>query len=196
MRIRFLCTCRACCDFFFYFYLFKIPTSDLLKDGGFIKSISGFVSNLPGFYIAALAAIATFNREQIDYPLIGTNGTPFIKITRTKENGRIVDTQEKLTRRLFLCMLFSFLTALSICIVIFNAFITPLINILNNDIANWCYIIIFLFLTWQMLVSTFLDYTILVIGFTLINYHNGVYSYYYTADKPHGSLQFLPNCAI
>ncbi|HGC2431628.1 TPA: hypothetical protein ACIYBF_004343 [Escherichia coli] len=140
---------------FFYFYLFKIPTSDLLKDGGFIKSISGFVSNLPGFYIAALAAIATFNREQIDYPLIGTNGTPFIKITRTKENGRIVDTQEKLTRRLFLCMLFSFLTALSICIVIFNAFITPLINILNNDIANWCYIIIFLFLTWQMLVSTF-----------------------------------------
>jgi hypothetical protein len=140
---------------FAYFFLLKIPTTELLKDGGFVKSISSFISNLPGFYIAALAAIATFNREQIDYPLIGTNGTPFITITRTKENGRTVNTQEKLTRRLFLCMLFSFLTALSICIIIFNAFVYPLTTTINNDIATWCYIVIFLFLTWQMLVSTF-----------------------------------------
>lgn len=138
-----------------YFYLLKVPTTDLLKDGGFVRSVSSFISNLPGFYIAALAAIATFNREQIDYPLIGLNGTPFIKVTRTKENGKTVDTQEKLTRRLFLCMLFSFLTALSICILMFNAFVTPLTNVLNNDIVNWCYIIVFLFFTWQMLVSTF-----------------------------------------
>ncbi len=140
---------------FSYFYMFDISSTVLLKDGGFVKSVSSFVSNLPGFYIAALAAIATFNREQIDYPLIGANGTPFITVTRTKENGKTVDTQEKLTRRLFLCMLFSFLTALSICILMFTAFITPLINTLGNNVANWCYIIAFLFFTWQMLVSTF-----------------------------------------
>lgn len=117
--------------------------------------MSGFISNLPGFYIAALAAIATFNREQIDFPLIGSNGTPFIKIKLTKENGKVVDTQEKLTRRLFLCMMFAFLTALSISIVMFNAFAAPLINTINNVKVNWCYIIIFTFLSWQMLVSTF-----------------------------------------
>ncbi|EMA1799442.1 hypothetical protein SD377_000282 [Cronobacter turicensis] len=138
-----------------YFYGFHIPTSEILKDGGFIKSVSSFIANLPGFYIAALAAIATFNREQIDYPLIGANGTPFITIKLTKENGKVVDTQEKLTRRLFLCMLFSFLTALSISIIMINAFFAPLISILNNDIANWCYIIVFILLTWQLLVATF-----------------------------------------
>ncbi|MBG0593852.1 hypothetical protein KKZ48_09045 [Enterobacter hormaechei subsp. xiangfangensis] len=138
-----------------YFHFLKVPSLDLIKDGGFVKTASSFISNLPGFYIAALAAIATFNREEIDFPLIGSNGAPFIKVTRTKENGKTVDTHEKLTRRLFLCMLFSFLTALSLCILMLNAFATPLTGTYNNDIANWSYIIVFLFFTWQMLVSTF-----------------------------------------
>ncbi|EHN5843781.1 hypothetical protein KDR42_004584, partial [Salmonella enterica subsp. enterica serovar Newport] len=41
------------------FILLKIPVKNLFVDGGFIKSIVSFISNLPGFYIAALAAIAT-----------------------------------------------------------------------------------------------------------------------------------------
>lgn len=144
-------TILSCC----YFYGFGISPNELLKDNGFIKLVTSFISNLPGFYIAALAAIATFNREQIDYPLIGSNGTPFIKIKITKENGRTVNTNEKLTRRLFLCMLFSFLTALSISIVMLNAFVTPVINIGISIIAEWFYITIFMFLTWQMLIATF-----------------------------------------
>ncbi|AYM90052.1 hypothetical protein D9980_05350 [Serratia sp. 3ACOL1] len=138
-----------------FFYTFSIPESELLKDGGFVKAVSGFISNLPGFYIAALAAIATFNREQIDHPLIGLNGTPFIKVKRTKENGRTIDVQEKLTRRLFLCMMFAFLTALSISIVMLNAFAAPVINTIKNGIVNWCYIVAFTFFSWQMLVTTF-----------------------------------------
>ncbi|EOC0041980.1 hypothetical protein ACI0X2_004058, partial [Cronobacter turicensis] len=101
-----------------YFYLFNISEKTIIEDGGVIKTIASFISNLPGFYIAALAAIATFNREQIDHPLINDKGSPSIDVRVTKENGHVVNTTEPLTRRLFLCMLFAYLTALSIFIII------------------------------------------------------------------------------
>ncbi|EKN4772875.1 hypothetical protein [Yersinia enterocolitica] len=138
-----------------YFYLLKIPFTDLSKENGFIKTVASFITSLPGFYIAALAAIATFNREQIDYPLIGENGAPFIDIVVTKENGKIVNSQEELTRRLFLCMLFSFLTALSIVIIMLNAFISPVLAAYPSFLLHFSYSCIFIFLTWQLLVTTF-----------------------------------------
>ncbi|MBK5145981.1 hypothetical protein I2494_20130 [Budviciaceae bacterium BWR-B9] len=138
-----------------FFLIIKFPFSDLYKDGGLIKLLSSFISNLPGFYIAALAAIATFNRKQIDYPLINDNGNPYIYVKGVKENGRPYYSKEDLTRRLFLCMLFSFLTALSILIIVTNAFLSPVIMSVNNNIGFFLYASIFLFFTWQLLVSTF-----------------------------------------
>lgn len=138
-----------------FFYFSNLPFVDLIKDGGFIKTVASFISNLPGFYIAALAAIATFNREQIDYPLIGKAGTPFIEVKITKENGTTVNSKEDLTRRLFLCMLFAFLTALSIMIVILNAFVAPVLALSKDVTAHVIYAGIFIYLIWQLLVSTF-----------------------------------------
>jgi len=140
---------------FVYFYFSGLHFIDLIKDGGFIKTTSSFISNLPGFYIAALAAIATFNREQIDYPLIGKSGTPFIEVTVVRENGTTINSKEDLTRRLFLCMLFAFLTALSIVIVMLNAFISPALSISTNIVPHIIYATVFVFFTWQLLVSTF-----------------------------------------
>ncbi|ELY7545905.1 hypothetical protein SOK14_004011 [Cronobacter turicensis] len=138
-----------------YFYLFNISEKTIIEDGGVIKTIASFISNLPGFYIAALAAIATFNREQIDHPLINDKGSPSIDVRVTKENGHVVNTTEPLTRRLFLCMLFAYLTALSIFIIIMNAFISPLLKIYSENLFPAIYIALFLFLSWQMLISTF-----------------------------------------
>ncbi|MET4982544.1 hypothetical protein [Klebsiella aerogenes] len=138
-----------------YFWFFKITPATLLSDGGFVKTVTSFISNLPGFYIAALAAIATFNREQIDHPLISNKGTPSIEVKVTKENGRVINSQEPLTRRLFLCMLFSFLTALSIIIVLLNALVSPLYTEYTNIYFQVTYLLIFTFCTWQLLVSTF-----------------------------------------
>lgn len=138
-----------------YFHLCNFPFIDLIKDDGFIKTTSAFVANLPGFYVAALAAIATFNREQIDYPLIGSTGTPFIEVKVIKENGITVNSKENLTRRLFLCMLFAFLTALSIVIVMLNAYVSPVISISTNKLAHYVYAVFFIFLTWQLFVTTF-----------------------------------------
>ena len=137
------------------FILLKIPVKDLFDDNGFIKSIVSFISNLPAFYIAALAAIATFNRAEIDLPLISNERNASIEIKVTKENGKVVNSEEVLTRRLFLCMLFSFLTALSIVIIILNAIFSPLINVYQNSIVLMVYTVVFTFLVWQLLVSTF-----------------------------------------
>lgn len=138
-----------------FFHFQGVMPKALFDDGGFVKSVASFISNLPGFYIAALAAIATFNREEIDLPLISNSTNASIEIKVTKDNGHIVNSEEILTRRLFLCMLFSFLTALSILIVILNALCTPLISVYNNDYFLAIYAATFIFGTWQLLIATF-----------------------------------------
>jgi hypothetical protein len=73
----------------------------------------GFFSSLPGFYIAALAAIATFGRNDIDNIL--PEPTPTVKLVTRGENVLV-----KLTRRRFLAMLFAFLTCESIALVMYS----------------------------------------------------------------------------
>ncbi|TNR92682.1 hypothetical protein FIC28_12315, partial [Escherichia coli] len=51
--------------------------------------------------------------------------------------------------------LFSFLTALSIVIIILNAIFSPLINVYQNSFVLMVYTVVFTFLVWQLLVSTF-----------------------------------------
>ncbi|HAV5317768.1 hypothetical protein ABTP12_14810 [Acinetobacter baumannii] len=66
--------------------------------------ILGFLQTLPGFYIAALAAISTFNNPDMDKPMSGS--PPLDKNLNT------------MSRRRFLAQAFSYLTFLSICIFI------------------------------------------------------------------------------
>jgi len=60
---------------------------------------------LPGFYIAALAAIATFGRTDIDEIM---PGSPPPRLETATVNGGV--NLIELTRRRFLCLLFAFLT--------------------------------------------------------------------------------------
>lgn len=73
--------------------------------------ILGFLQALPGFYIAALAVVASFGRRGMDQYISGI--TP---ISKQLVYGEEIDI--KLTRRRFLAMLFSYLTFLSIIMVI------------------------------------------------------------------------------
>lgn len=87
-------------------------TVDVWGASGVISRFLGFVQNLPGFYIAALAAIATFNSESMQKIMPGTPPTMDIP-----HNGAIM-VQMKLTRRLFLSSMFAYLTALSLLLTI------------------------------------------------------------------------------
>lgn len=130
---------------------------EFIKSGGALSLILSFIQSLPGFYIAALAAIATFGRADIDDIL--PEPTPKV-IIRMRGTDNIV----ALTRRRFLAMLFAFLTAESIILTIAALFLTSYgsiilsLNYFSASINSW-FVVLFstIFLTgfFQMIVATF-----------------------------------------
>lgn len=87
------------------FGLLGHKTFNVFGTGGTVSAVLGFVQNLPGFYIAALAAIATFGRHDIDAEM---PGDPPPRLRTVTNSG--VPNLIRLTRRRFLCLLFAFLT--------------------------------------------------------------------------------------
>jgi hypothetical protein len=127
----------------------------LYADGGFVAKILGFVQGLPGFYIAALAAIATFNRVDIDKTM--PFPAPTLDIT---VQGRTVAIE--LTRRRFLCSMFAFLTAENLILIVFGIFGQSLYVPVKNfspTVFHWglsfTYLSIYLMLFWQMMITSF-----------------------------------------
>lgn len=89
-------------------YLLFFPCTLLEKKtimDNITSSFSNLLTILPGFYIAALAAIATFNAPTMDTSLEGHDAYLCI---REGEEKKVY-----LTRRRFLCLLFGYLSFLS-----------------------------------------------------------------------------------
>lgn len=94
---------------------------DVFSASGAVSRLLGFLQSLPGFYIAALAAIATFNNSDMLKAMPGT--PPTMKV---EHNGGMESVP--LTRRRFLSSMFAFLTASSIALT--------LVSILSLCIAD------------------------------------------------------------
>lgn len=130
-------------------YYFFIPVASVVSEGGVISSITDFIANLPGFFIAALAAVATFNKHDIDELMANA---PKIHIMH-HGNSMLVE----MTRRRFLCVLFSYLTAVSVLIVMVTRIALNLV--IPNEcwlVVSWFGISIFTYAVWQMIVATLL----------------------------------------
>lgn len=121
---------------------------------GLISRLTHFIGILPGFFIAALAAIATFNRKDVDLHM--PEPTPKIDIVISGEPNTIL-----LTRRRFLCMLFSFLTAQSIFLAVIGIFsislAVPVSDFFgeSSETLGIIFLSLYVFVFSQMLVSTF-----------------------------------------
>ncbi|WP_221898658.1 hypothetical protein [Bathymodiolus japonicus methanotrophic gill symbiont] len=127
----------------------------MYSNSGIITKILGFVQVLPGFYIAALAAIATFNKTDIDK----TMPAPAPKIDILVQ-GKSVAIE--LTRRRFLCSMFAFLTAESLIIIVLAIFATsfyvPFKEIIHESwhiLSSGLFTLMFLLLFWQMIITSF-----------------------------------------
>lgn len=125
--------------------------------GGFVSLVLGYVQNLPGFYIAALAAIATFTRPEIDQIIPGRD-TPKIKNIDSHGNVNLIE----LTRRRFLCLMFAFLTAECILLTLFSVIALNTAGPLRESLSNPAYLTLYFFaslgyflLFFQLMVTTF-----------------------------------------
>lgn len=78
----------------------------VLGEKSLTQYVLTFISTLPGFYIAALAAVATFNRPTLDE--IMPPPAPTMKL----RTGLLSENVE-LTMRMFLSLMFAYLTTLS-----------------------------------------------------------------------------------
>jgi hypothetical protein len=79
---------------------------------GLLAAIVQFLAVLPGFFIASLAAVATFQRPEMDVEMPSPAPTVPIQTAGRKYNAT-------LTRRIFLSYLFSYLAIASLFLLIF-----------------------------------------------------------------------------
>lgn len=99
------------------------PHFDLYSKDGFINGMGGFIQTLPGFYIAALTAVATFGRPEV-MDMAVSPGDIYLRQKSTSNPGRVL-----VTRRKFLCLMFAYLCTVSLVLTV----ISPTVQALKID---------------------------------------------------------------
>lgn len=125
-------------------------------DGEFATLLSGFLQTIPGFYIAALAAIATLNSATMDRPMAGIPPTEIII-----ETNPYREVPSAVSRRLFLSSLFAYLALLSLLLFFLTLTFKYFYNLDIFLVPNWIYetlyfinLFVFNFLFCQMIMLT------------------------------------------
>ncbi|WP_454834492.1 hypothetical protein [Rahnella aceris] len=119
----------------------------LIGKDGLVSVVNGILQILSGFYIASMAAVATFQKKGMDDPMDGT--PPTLK-------------GEELTRRKFLTYLFGYLAFASILLYFIGGGLQLLsLNIgkfvwINILIIKECLVILYLFTVMNILCTTLL----------------------------------------
>lgn len=133
------------------------PAFNTWGSGGLVDGLQGVIQSLPGFYIAALAAISTFGK-QTTLDTVMPKPTPVI---HTRYGTGLVPIE--LTRRRFLCLLFSHLTAISIILSLAGPFLRTSAPVVRQYLGDFSaqlsfYVVagIYLFLLFQMFFVTLL----------------------------------------
>lgn len=144
-------------------YIFSSKTTESVNI--FASEISGllagFLQTIPGFYIAALAAIATLTSPTMDRPMDGD--PPTEKVHTVNMDGTPIVIDEPLGRRRFLARLFSYLSLISLVLYFFILILQYMyqLNILAvgqviYSIVYFLCLVVFNFLLVQLMLLTFL----------------------------------------
>lgn len=105
------------------------PGMHLFGEGGFVELFTNLLRILVGFYIAALAAVATFQSPTLDQRLDGDDAI-------LPDCIRGVPLRVKLTRRRFLSLLFGHLAVMAIFLYFIGGFAALLSEGLNALVSE------------------------------------------------------------
>lgn len=144
---------------------FFVPDLRMSGPDGVYDRFLTFTPTLLGFYIAALAAVATFNKPDMDDPLPGS--PIFLSSIGSSE----LDGVEQLTRRRLLCLQFGYLCALSLVIVVISfvgMFVGEKIKntTIISEIGIYLFVSVYSFIIYNLFTST-------------------MFSIYYLVDRMH-----------
>lgn len=121
---------------------------------GLLDRLLTLIQTLAGFYIAALAAVSSFNSPHLDRTMPSPPPTMFVKY-----NG--VLQKVELTRRRFLTSMFAYLTALSLLLslsLLATVVLAPTIKLMwtyLTFVLHWLAAGLFFFFLFQMMCVTF-----------------------------------------
>lgn len=126
----------------------------IFSPSGVVDKINGLLQILTGFYIASLAAVATFNKESMDKPMIGE--PPILDVGEGK-------APEILTRRRFLSLMFGYLALSSLFLYIMGIFAVSSAAVIKDILSDSLVVlvraagaIIYFFLFSNIVVTTLL----------------------------------------
>lgn len=135
-------------------FYFLSPRPQVFMKDGLLQQIGSLLSIMPGFYLAALAAIATFHKSDMDEYM--PSPVPTIE-TLSAGHKRTIN----LTRRRYLSIMFGYLTLLSLTLFIGTIFTNACADTFKALIdPEWriftvvSYISIFFLLFWHMISVT------------------------------------------
>lgn len=135
----------------------NIPFS-FFSESGIVSQFSQMLSFLAGFYITALAAIASFEREDLDKP---TKGIPLViyKSATNPSTGKPFGNQI-LTRREYLCMLFGYLAFMSINLfligVLGKLFQPAIQELVDGQLIRIICLFIYMYFLLHIIITTFI----------------------------------------
>ncbi|PBK03991.1 hypothetical protein CNQ84_11605 [Pseudomonas abyssi] len=147
-----------------------IAVTSISASGGIAALVLSFLQTLPGFYIAALAIICSIRNPRLEKSF---DGEPPKIIVRVRGE----ETPVKLSRRRFLAMLFSFLTAQCLLVIAYS-----IIYIALNDFIASRYTIFFGVNNLIIYVNAFV-YLTLVCQLSVVTF----WGLYYLGHKLHTS---------
>lgn len=135
-------------------YMLPKPIAFIGKDG-VISLVNGILQILSGFYIASMAAVATFQKDGMDDQMEGM--PPKLKIIKRKK-----PIYKNLTRREFLTYLFGYLAFMSILMYFVGGFVqltSGSISIVTAEMHLWIkYVLVglYMFVVFNILCTTIL----------------------------------------
>jgi hypothetical protein len=131
------------------------PAAVFARDG-IVDRLGQFAGILPGFYIAALAAVATFQKAGLDMQMPGNTPT-----VRMRVPGQTVPREVPLTRRRYTSLMFAYLCGASLLLslaalfaVYFGSPVAARLTPVLASCIKWPLLLCLLVVFWQVMVVT------------------------------------------